>query len=164
MQLGLLVVLFVAFLSVPWFTKTLGKKLDSLPIRFAAVILILAMIPYDSMVALALFLVITAIYVQHHQNDLANISGTSISMVESKSATLSHTMEAGGHASETTDSMEFVPNGEEQDNKFEQAGNSIDEKHALLTEPLGSKAQGLFAEDVDHARNMENGNRNGRED
>ena len=164
LQLGTLVCLFIGFLAVPWLTKKLGRSLDSLPIRFAFLIMLIAVLPYDRIVALGVFLLVAAIYVQHHQNDLMNIAGTSVSLNDIRSHAVENALDEGGHSSETADTMDFIPNGEEQDNKFEAEGHSIDEKHALLTEPLGSKSQSLFAEDSHNADMMQRGNSNGHHD
>ena len=73
-QIGVLALLFAAFLAVPSLAKSLGRTIDSLPMRFAAVILILAVLPYDRLVALGLFLVIAGLYIQRHHDEDAHIS------------------------------------------------------------------------------------------
>ena len=71
-----LIVLFVCFLFVPQITAILKPTLDTLPMRLAAVILILGIVSYDKYLALGLFLVVTAIYIQHHHEDILDVVGT----------------------------------------------------------------------------------------
>jgi hypothetical protein len=133
------------------------------------VILILGALSYDRFIALALFLVVSALYIQHHQDDLNLVLGygndntrDSMAYVNAKdSPQAMQSLYQGGHADETTDTMDFVPKTEDQDNEFSRAGNSMDEKHVLNSEPIGSKSQNLFAEDSRHVRQMEYENRNG---
>jgi len=164
-QIVSIVVLFFVFLSVPNVSRRLGSLLDTLPMRFAAVILILAVLPYDRFIALGLFLVIVGIYIQHHTNDLTVALGSknsetgdyrsAVESIQDPSAMKS--LHRGGHADETHDAMDFIPKTSDQDNHFEPVG-SIDEKHVLQTEQLGSKSQSLFGEDLRAAQTMEKEN------
>ena len=74
-QIGSLAVLFIAFLAVPSIVKVVDTSLDTLPMRFASVILVLGVLSYDRFIALALFLVVAAIYIQHHHNDVMIVLG-----------------------------------------------------------------------------------------
>jgi hypothetical protein len=132
-------------------------------------ILVLGALSYDKFIALALFLVVSALYVQHHQDDLNLVLGygndnTKDLMAYVKATGTPQAMQSldqGGHADETTDTMDFVPKTDDQDNEFSRAGNSMDEKHVLNSEPLGSRSQNLFAEDSRNAKYMEYDNKNG---
>ena len=161
-QIGILAVLFVAFLAVPSIARSL-RTLDTLPMRFAAVILILAVFPYDRLVALGLFLVIAGLYIQRHHDDVLSVtSATSVQFpvdaIQSPAAMKA--LHQGGHAAESYDTDDFMPKNSE-DNTFEPVG-SIDEKHVLPTEPLGSnKAQNIFGEDMRNAESLQHGNRDG---
>ena len=75
-KIGVLALLFAAFLFVPRLSAALGHSLDTLPVRLAAVIIILASVSYDKYVSLGLFLVITATYIKHHQHDLMSLATT----------------------------------------------------------------------------------------
>jgi hypothetical protein len=70
----------------------------------------------------------------------------------------------GGHADETTDVIDYMPKPSIQDNAFSKAGSSVDEKHVLESEVLGSRAQRLFADDSEHANSLERGNSDGRQE
>lgn len=165
-----LVGLFISFLCISQITATLKSSLDTLPMRLAAVIIVLGSISYDKYVALGLFLVITAIYIQHHHEDILGIIGTKNNM-----GAVGHSsgekyngafqrLEHGGHADESYDVGDFTSKAEDQDNEFKPVDSSIDEKHALNTEPLGSRSQNLFPDDSKHVNAMEHGNRNGYSD
>lgn len=159
-------VLLLVFLFVPQITLALDSSLNTLPMRFAAVFIILAALSYDKMLALGVFLVITAIYIQDNHNDVLSILGSINNMSafnpnESKYAKAMAKLDHGGHADESYDSSDFTSKIEDQDNEFTKVESSIDEKHALLTEPLGSKAADLFPDDSRHVNAMEQGNRNG---
>lgn len=174
-QILSLVVLFVLFLGVPTISKMLGSTLDSLPIRFLAVILILASVRYDGLISLGVFLVVAALYIHHHNNDLSSIR---LSSSSSSNTTGQQTnsgvrfevpaamagLEDGGQADVTDDMMDFMPKRDIQDNEVHQtsAQNSINEKHVLGSEPLGaSRAQNLFGEDARNARNLEQWSKDG---
>jgi len=156
----------VTFLFVPSISNNLGTTLDILPVRIAAVLVILASIAYDKFIALGVFMVIAAIYIQRHQDDLnsINISGDKMSFNQVKSPGIMENLEKGGHASESHDEMDFMSKQEDQDNEFHGLGSSIDEKHLLQSEGLGSKSQSLFPDDAQHADSLMHGNRNGNHD
>ena len=168
LQIAALVILFIGFLCVPAIAKAVGPTLDSLPMRFAAVILILAVLPYDKLVALGLFLFIGALYVERHHDTLLSV----LDKVSTSDGSLRFPVDAiqdaeamkvlhqGGHAAESHDTMDFMPKQSAQDNEFESVG-SIDTKHALATEPLGSKSQSLFQEEMRNAKAMQRGNSDG---
>jgi hypothetical protein len=164
-QIGVLVVLFLMFMAVPKITQTLGRTLDTLPMRLAGVLIILAALPYDKFVALGVFLLITAIYIQHHQYDVMSVSGKEkfhqLGKVFDMPRTIVHLDKGGRAAGDTYEENDFVPRSEDQDNEFTGVGQSVDEKHVLVTEALGSKAQSIFNEDMKHAEAMALGNRNG---
>ena len=170
-QILSLVVLFVLFLGVPTISKMLGSTLDSLPIRFLAVILILASVRYDGLISLGVFLVIAALYIHHHNNDLTSIrlNGLSSSQAVINSGVRFETpaamagLEDGGQADVTDDMMDFMPKRDIQDNEVHQtAQDSINEKHVLGSEPLGaSKAQNLFGDDARNARGLEQWSKDG---
>jgi hypothetical protein len=73
-------------------------------------------------------------------------------------------LDQGGSADENYDSSDFTSKAEDQDNEFKHMDSSIDEKHALLTEPLGSKSASLFPDDSRHVSAMEQGNKGGYSD
>ena len=162
-QIGVLALLFAAFLAVPSLAKSLGRTIDSLPMRFAAVILILAVLPYDRLVALGLFLVIAGLYIQRHHDEVLSVSGTSVNnkaipvdAIQSPAAMKA--LHHGGHAAQSYDTDDFMPKNDE-DNTFEPLGyNSIDEKHVLPTEQLGSRAQAMFGEEMRNAEALQRGN------
>jgi hypothetical protein len=166
-KIGVLALLFVAFLFVPRLSTALGHSLDSLPMRLAAVIIILASVSYDKYVSLGLFLVITATYIKHHQHDLMGLSTTGdieTTMnpyeIPRRPVNVNH----GGHADETHEVADFTPQKEDQDDEFTRVGESIDHKQVLVSESLGSRAQSMFNEDMKHAEALAMGNRNGASD
>ena len=67
--LGLLVV----FLFVPQISKAIKANLDTLPMRFAAVFLVLGALSYDMLLGLGVFMIITALYIQHHHDDVLSV-------------------------------------------------------------------------------------------
>jgi hypothetical protein len=149
----------------------LGSTLDTLPIRFAAVVLILGSVAYDKLVSLAVFLVIAALYIYHHNNDLNRVMMNSKQFIN-KDNNFSSTMlqrsvamsdlQQGSHADVTDDMMDFMPKQVVQDNEVQHdTHNSIDEKHVLASEPLGAKAQGLFPDDMRNARSLEQWSKDG---
>jgi hypothetical protein len=165
-----LIVLFVCFLFVPQITAILKPTLDTLPMRLAAVILILGIVSYDKYLALGLFLVVTAIYIQHHHEDILDIVGTANNITQNNSSSnekYNSTMQQldhGGHADETYDTGDFTSKTEDQNNEFKPVDSSMNEKFALNTESLNSRAQGLFSDDSKHVNAMEHGNKNGYSD
>jgi hypothetical protein len=167
-KIGVLGLLFVAFLFVPRLSTALGHSLDSLPMRLAAVIIILASVSYDKYVSLGLFLVITATYIKHHHYDLMGLSSTGTEVNASVNpyeipipgVHVKH----GGHADESYETADFTPQKEDQDDEFTKVGESIDEKHVLVSETLGSRAQSIFNDDMKHAEALAMGNRNGASD
>ena len=169
-EIGGLIVLFIAFLGVPQITATLKHSLDTLPMRLAAIILILGTVSYDKYLALGVFLVVSAIYIQHHHEDVMDVIGTSNNMaVYHPGAGVRHNstmrkLDHGGHADEAYDTADFTSKAEDQDNEFKPVDSSIDEKHTLNSEPLGTRAQSLFPDDSRHVNAMEHGNRNGNSD
>ena len=70
-------------------------------------------------------------------------------------------LEGGGYASEDYETADYTPQKEGEDNEFSPVGQSINEKHVLQTENLGSKSQDLFGEDMRNAEGLAEGNRNG---
>jgi hypothetical protein len=166
-QLGIIAVLFLMFMAVPQITETMGRSLDTLPMRIAAVLIVLAALPYDKFVALGVFLIVTAVYIQHHQHDLAGVTGPAkfkdLGLVfDIPKATLH--LDKGGKADETFEANDFVPRSEDQDNEFTGIGQSLDEKQVLVSETLGSRAQSIFNDDMRHAEALAHGNRNGAHD
>jgi hypothetical protein len=166
MMVVALLFLLVVFLLVPQITTLLDSRLESLPMRFAAVLIILGALSYDKVLALGVFLVITAIYIQHHHNDVLSVLGTAnnVAGYSGTDSTYAKTMaklDHGGQADESYESSDFTSKTEDQDNEFSKVESSIDEKHSLLTEPLGSKASALFPDDTKHVNAMEHGNRDG---
>ena len=75
-QITILAVLFVVFLAIPTLVSisSLGESLDSLPVRFAAVIMILGVYAYDPIVALGVFLVLAGLYIQRHHDVVISVS------------------------------------------------------------------------------------------
>lgn len=163
-----LMLLFATFLFVPQLTNVLKSSLDTLPMRFAAVIIVLGSLSYNKLVALGLFLVICAIYIQHHHNDVLGVLGTAnnlsaynSSKADAKYNSAMNKLDQGGSADESYDSSDFTSKTEDQDNEFKPPETSIDEKHALNTEPLGSRSASLFPDDSKHVSALEQGNKNG---
>jgi hypothetical protein len=165
-KIGVLGLLFVAFLFVPRISAALGHSLDSLPMRLAAVITILASVSYDKYVSLGIFLVITATYIKHHQYDLMSLSPTGDIKVKANPYEIpkhDNTVRHGGHADESYEIADFTPQKDDQDNEFAGVGHSIDEKQVLVSETLGSRSQAMFNDDMRHAEALAMGNRNGSE-
>jgi len=170
-EIGGLVLLGATFLLVPQITVMLKSSLDTLPMRLAAVLIILGSVTYNKYLALGVFLVIMAVYVDHHHGDVLSIIGsTNMSAFDPSSnagvkfSNAMDNLDHGGSSDETYDSSDFTSKQEDQDNEFKSADHSMDEKHALITEPLGSKAANLFPNDSKHVDAMEHGNRNGYSD
>jgi hypothetical protein len=170
-EIGGLVLLFASFLFVPQLTSMLKSSIDTLPMRFVAIILILASLSYNKFLSLGLFLVISAIYIQHHNDDVLSILGSAnmaafheSGNAGSKYSNAMNKLDNGGSADESYDTSDFTSKTEDQDNEFKQADSSIDEKHTLLTEPLGSRSASLFPDDSRHVNAMEQGNKDGYSD
>lgn len=161
-----LIILLMAFVFVSSIASYLGSLLDTLPMRIAAGLIILSVLPYDKMIALGVFMVIAAVYIQHHQNALDEIASAESGMhyKDLKMPKAMEDLEHGGHASESHDDMDFTSKQEDQDNEFHPSGSSIDEKHVLQAEGLGSKSQSLFPDDAQHADSLMQANKNGHHD
>ncbi len=171
-QIVVFAALFVLFLGVPMITSKLGSSLDSLPMRLGAVLLVLAFLPFDKYISIGLFIVIAAIYAQHHTDsvksilNLPEVNGRSPSSFdmpfkgfEPPSAVSG--LQKGGSTDVTYDEMDFMPKQEDQSDAFAPVGESIDRKHALQTEPLGARAQSLFPEDSMNAESLMRDSANG---
>jgi len=170
-EIGGLVLLFASFLFVPQLTNILKSNLDSLPMRFAAIILILGSLSYNKFLALGIFLVVMAIYIDHHHADVLTVLGSAnmaafdqVGNAGSKLSSALNKLDNGGNADESYDTSDFTSKTEDQDNEFKHPDHSIDEKHALITEPLGSKSASLFPDDSKHVNAMEHGNKDGYSD
>jgi hypothetical protein len=170
-EIGGLVLLFASFLFVPQLTNMLKSNLDSLPMRLAAIILILGSLSYNKFLSLGIFLVVMAIYIQHHHDDVLNVLGSAnmaafdqVGNAGSKLSSALNKLDHGGNADESYDTSDFTSKTEDQDNEFKHPDHSIDEKHALITEPLGSKSASLFPDDSKHVNAMEHGNKDGYSD
>lgn len=170
-EIGGLVLLFATFLLVPQLTNMLKSSLDTLPMRFAAIILVLGSLSYNKFLALGLFLVIMAIYIQHHHDEVLNVLGSAnmaafdqAGNAGAKTSNALNKLDQGGSADESYDSSDFTSKAEDQDNEFKNPDHSIDEKHALITEPLGSRSASLFPDDSRHVSAMEQGNKDGYSD
>jgi hypothetical protein len=167
-EIGGLVLLFASFLFVPQLTNMLKSSIDTLPMRFVAIIIVLASLSYSKFLALGLFLVISAIYIQHHHDDVLNVLGSAnmaafeqVGNAGSKLSSALNKLDQGGNADESYDSSDFTSKAEDQDNEFKHPDHSIDEKHALITEPLASRSASLFPDDSRHVNAMEQGNKDG---
>ena len=163
-QIAALIGLLIGFLFVGKISDGIGHALDTLPVRFAALFLILGSVYLDKYLSLAVFLLVLAVYIQHHQNDISGLSAASkkrgpLNPYEIPEATVR--LEHGGYASEDYETADYTPQKEDQENEFSPAGPSINEKHVLPTENLGSKSQSLFGEDMRQAEALAEGNRNG---
>lgn len=168
-EIGGLILLFASFLFVPQITDILKSSLDSLPVRFAAILLILGSLTYNKLLALGIFLVVMAVYIQHHHDDVLSVIGTVNNFAAgdtagSKYSAAMNKLDHGGSADESYDSSDFTSKAEDQDNEFKVPDSSIDEKHALNTEPLGSRSASLFPDDSKHVSALEHGNKNGYSD
>jgi len=165
-QIAILVILFIGFLCSEQISEILGDSLDSLPVRFAAILIVLGSLYLDKYVSLAVFLLIVAIYIQRHQSDLTRVSvfnkASKLNPYEIPQATVN--LKDGGRSSEDYEVIDYTPQKEDQDNEFSPAGPSIDEKYVLPSEILGSKAQTLFPESMRNAEMLSAGNRNGNSD
>ena len=162
--------LFISFLLVTPITRSLKTTLDTLPMRLAAVIIVLGAVFYDRYIALGLFLLITAIYIQHDHEDILEILGTKNNLsafnsgLNQKYNSTMQKLDHGGYADETYDTADFTSKAEDQDNEFRPVDSSINEKHALNSEQTGTKTQNIFADDSRHVNAMEHGNKNGYSD
>ena len=157
-KLSILAIVFITFMFVPQISRAMNSSLDTLPVRLGACIFALAVIPYDKYISIGTFLLITAVYIQHHQNDLTGMAKPSHKVLNPyEIPTSTAFLEDGGQADETLEIADYTPKDEDHDNKFSGVGHSQDEKHVLLTEPLGqSKAQAMFGEETKHAEAMAN--------
>jgi hypothetical protein len=166
-QLGILAVLFVVFLNVVSVSNLLGHSLDTLPTRIAAVLIILASATYDRFVALAVFMIVTGIYVQHHQNDLSNLAtpgrDTTTTMNPYQIPPSKVNVREGGHSDVHYEESDYTPHKEDQTDEFISVGHSQDEKQVLVSETLGSRSQSIFNEDMRNAEAMAMRNRDGFE-
>ena len=173
-QLSVLGVLFFVFLMVPTLATMLGDTLDTLPMRLAGILLILASVSYDKYVAIAVFLVVAALYIQRHQNQLTGVFASQNDKDLDPSATQGvmqfampkrphavQELNPGGQADVDYDTHDFMP----KDRMNEVDSNEVsglDEKRALHTEPLGqARAQNLFPADQREAQAVMNSNRGG---
>jgi hypothetical protein len=80
---------------------------------------------------------------------------------ESKYNNVMNKLDQGGVSDESLDTMDFTSKSDDQDNEFKPSDSSIDEKHVLNSEGLGSRSQSLFPDDSKHANVLEHGNKNG---
>ena len=173
-QLSVLGVLFFVFLMVPTLATMLGDTLDTLPMRLAGILLILASVSYDKYVAIAVFLVVAALYIQRHQNQLTGVFASQNDKDLDPSATQGvmqfampkrphavQELNPGGQADVDYDTHDFMP----KDRMNEVDSNEVsglDEKRALHTEPLGqARAQNLFPMDQREAQAVMNSDRGG---
>ena len=173
-QLSVLGVLFFVFLMVPTLATMLGDTLDTFPMRLAGILLILASVSYDKYVAIAVFLVVAALYIQRHQNQLTGVFASQNDKDLDPSATQGvmqfampkrphavQELNPGGQADVDYDTHDFMP----KDRMNEVDSNEVsglDEKRALHTEPLGqARAQNLFPMDQREAQAVMNSNRGG---
>ena len=173
-QLSVLGVLFFVFLMIPTLATMLGDTLDTLPMRLAGILLILASVSYDKYVAIAVFLVVAALYIQRHQNQLTGVFASQNDKDLDPSATQGvmqfampkrphavQELNPGGQADVDYDTHDFMP----KDRMNEVDSNEVsglDEKRALHTEPLGqARAQNLFPADQREAQAVMNSNRGG---
>jgi len=168
-QLVGLAILLLTFLFVRNISNTLGSALDTIPIRFLAVLLILGSFTYDKVISVGVFMVIASIYIYHHHINVMKITGTINNIGGYNNGTTDNSgaiekLDQGGLADESYETSEFTPRQEDQDNEFNYGERSINEKHVLLTEPLGSRSQNIFPEDMKNASVAEHGNRNGYSD
>lgn len=162
LQTGLLLVLLIAFVSYERIAEWFGSLLNTLPVRLAFCILILAMVPIDRFVAIGVLMVVAAIYIHHHQSDLDGLVPMRYAEAKDvKSPKAMLDLEQGGEADESYDEMDFTSKENDQTDEFEKVGSSIDEKHSLETEGLGSKSQSLFPEDSHRAAELMRGNQDG---
>jgi len=162
-QIGILTVLFLAFLYAPFISDMLGHSLDTMPMRLAAVLLILAPVQYDMFISIGAFLAVTAIYIQHHQNDLNNlvtpgrVGGKNV-FEESDEK---HYIDRGGHSNSDIEEIDYMPQKEDQDNEFVAVTQSMDEKKVLLSDSSGSRSQSMFDSEMRNAESLAMSNRNG---
>ena len=164
-QIAAIIALLVGVLFVERISETLGRSLDSLPVRIAAILIILCSVYFDRVVSLAIFFFIVAIYIQHHHNDLIGVSKPlSMDPYEIPKATVD--LKRGGYTGDAGDEPEMVdymPQKGDNDNEFNPVGESHDEKGVIQTEMLGSKAQVLFQESMRNAEALIAGNSHGND-
>ena len=173
-QLSVLGVLFFVFLMIPTIANSLGDTLDTLPMRLAGVLLILGSVSYDKYVAIAVFLVVAALYIQRHQNQLTGVFASDNDKNLDPSETQGimqfamprrpnavQQLNPGGQADVDYDYQDFMPKDRTNEVDLYDIGG-LDEKRALTTEPLGqAKAQDLFPMDQREAQAVMNSNRGG---
>jgi len=128
---------------------------------------------YDNNVAIMdtiwggiLCMIVTGIYVQHHQNDLSNLAipGRDLNEMnpyEIPAAKIN--VKGGGHSDVHYEEPDYTPQKEDQTNEFSAVSHSQDEKQVLVSETLGSRSQNIFNEDMRQAEAMAMRNRNGYE-
>jgi hypothetical protein len=164
-QLGILALLFVLFLNVVSISNLLGHSLDTLPMRIAAMLIILASVTYDKFVAIGVFMVVCGIFVQHHQNDLANLAtpgrDTTTTMNPYQIPKAKVNVREGGQSDLHYEESDYTPHKEDQTDEFVTVGHSQDEKQVLVNETLGSRSQSIFSEDMRNAEAMAMRNRDG---
>lgn len=153
---AIVVCLGFGFLAVPNLAELLGRSLDTLPMRMAALLIILSALTFDPYISIGVFMVVTGIYAQHHQYDLLGISGIGELHSLSKAfrqpdATVN--LNHGGHSDEVHEPVDFMPSKQVQDNSATKVAQTINEKDVLVSEPLGSKAEGVFSEET--SKNIE---------
>ena len=167
-QIISIAILFITFLAIPSIAKVADTTLDTLPMRFASVILILGVLSYDRFIALALFIVVAALYIQHHHDDLSGVMFNNreydMPLRSLGEPSAMKGLKHGGHANESSDVMEFMPKASVQDNSFQRVGQSKDEKQILVSEQLGTKAQSIFREDAQNAATLDKANSRGYRD
>jgi len=173
-QLSVLGVLFFVFLMIPTLANSLGDTLDTLPMRLAGVLLILGSVSYDKYVAIAVFLVVAALYIQRHQNQLTGVFASDNDKNLDPSETQGimqfamprrphavQQLNPGGQADVDYDYQDFMPKDRTNEVDLYDIGG-LDEKRALTTEPLGqAKAQDLFPMDQREAQAVMNSSRGG---
>jgi len=164
-QIAVIIALLVGVLFVERISETLGRSLHSLPVRIAAILMILGSVYFDRVVSLALFFFIVAIYIQHHNNDLIGVSKpVFMNPYEIPKATLD--LNRGGYTDDAGDEPEmvdYIPQNGDNDNEFKPVGESHDEKGVIQTEILGSRSHILFQESMRNAEAMSDGNSNGND-
>ena len=154
-QLGLVIVLLLVFLAVPTIAQSLGTALDTLPMRIAAILLILASASYDKYIAISTFLIIGGIYLHHHQNQIGTVLKSDPTL---KSPVKEFAMpqrpdsmiqlESGGQADVEYDMMDFTSHDQDTDNQYQSMNTGLDEKEVLVSEPLGERASVLFKSNI----------------
>lgn len=154
-QLGLVIVLLLVFLAVPTIAQSLDTTLDTLPMRIAAILLILASASYDKYVAISTFLIIGGIYLHHHQNQIGTVLKSDptlkspvkeFAMPQRPNSMIQ--LESGGQADIEYDTMDFTSHDQDTDNQYQSMNTGLDEKEVLVSEPLGERASVLFKSNI----------------